>query len=86
MRYVDVRARKLAALKTSDRLKRVAEYRGVPLVAGSRVWFRNVGGCVVDGTDYCNFMVEWDDGRRGSIHVDELSFNLDSTEKDVGCD
>lgn len=86
IRYVDIRARKLPGLVTSDRLRRVAEYRGVELVAGSRVWFRGVGGCVVDGTDDCNFMVEWDDGRRSPIHVDELEVNRTATETEVGCD
>lgn len=63
--FPDVRVRSMGAPVTSERLRRVASYRGRPeLVAGVRVLAAGNRGTVVDADDSCNFVVLFDAGTR----------------------
>lgn len=64
VKFTDFRVRKLGPAVTSDRLRRVAKYRGTPwAVAGARVLvIGERGGYIVDGNSSANFDVLLDDG------------------------
>lgn len=74
-----MRARKLKDLQTSDRLRSVARYRGLPSIqAGQRIQAGELRGVIVDGNSSANFNVLLDDdcpkwpGQVLNIHPQEI--------------
>lgn len=72
--FADLRVRRIGGPRTSDRLRRVAEYRGVPHArAGDVVTVGGVRAEIVDADESANFVVLFLDGTlRGStghVHV-----------------
>jgi hypothetical protein len=77
--YCELRAKKIGAPQTDDRFLSCARYRGVPeLRCGMRIRTGNREGIVVGHDASANFIVEFNDGRRGSVHVGEMTI-LDTT-------
>lgn len=76
VQFTDLRAKKIGAPITSDRLKRVAKYRGMPWVrAGMRVTVcGDMAGVVVDGNESANFEVLLDGGHTVNCHPHDLKF------------
>jgi len=75
--FKDLRVKRIGAPRSSDRLLRVAAYRGRPeLVAGTRVLCDGALGTVLDGDSSANFVVEFDPGSpyagRCSVHPADL--------------
>lgn len=71
--FADLRVRVLGPARSSERLERVAKYRGRPeFVVGARVVSGSRTGVIVGADECANFVVALDGGGMGSFHPGDL--------------
>lgn len=73
--FGDLRVRRLGPPVSSERLLRVAKYRGVPGArAGDEVEVHGKAGVIADADDSANFIVVFNDKKRAHVHVSEIKW------------